>query len=106
VQATTLDPKTYLATLTLSIDPTYKLPADTVAEILSAGLLGNEYVALVPGGAEKTIPPGGRILYTQGPVDIGNLIGKYMFTPQGGAGKGGPGGGPQAPPAGPAPASR
>jgi phospholipid/cholesterol/gamma-HCH transport system substrate-binding protein len=102
VLATTLDPKTYLASVTISIDPIYKLPTDTVAEILSAGLLGNEYVALVPGGAEKTIPPGGRILYTQGAVDIGSLVGKYMFTPQGGGAKGGAGAGP-APLPGPAP---
>jgi phospholipid/cholesterol/gamma-HCH transport system substrate-binding protein len=90
VLSTKLDPKTYLATVTMSVDPAYKLPEDTVAEVLSAGLLGNEYMALVPGGSRKMIPPGGRILYTQAPVNIENLIGKYMFSPHKGAAKGAP----------------
>ena len=47
-----LDPKTFLATVRLSIDPAYKLPDDTVAEIISAGLLGDRFMALVPGGSE------------------------------------------------------
>jgi len=61
----TLDPKTYLATVRMSIDPAYKLPDDTVAEIVSAGLLGDRYMALVPGGSEEMIPAGGQIKYTQ-----------------------------------------
>lgn len=89
VLATTLDPKTYLATVRMSIDPSYKLPEDTVAEVTSSGLLGDEYMALVPGGSPKTIAPGGRIQYTQAPVNIGSLIGKYMFSPQKGAAPGG-----------------
>jgi len=38
-----------------------KLPSDTVAEILSSGLLGDKYLALVPGAADDVIPPGGEI---------------------------------------------
>jgi len=44
----TLDPKTFLATVRMSIDPAYKLPDDTVAEIVSSSLLGDKYMALVP----------------------------------------------------------
>ncbi len=97
VLSTSLDPKTYLASVTMSIDPAYKLPQDTVAEVLSAGLLGNEYMALVPGGSRKMIPPGGRILYTQAPVNLQSLIGKYMFSPGGGAAKKGASAPPPAP---------
>ena len=50
-----LDPKTFLATVRLSIDPAYKLPDDTVAEIISAGLLGDRFMALVPGGSEQML---------------------------------------------------
>ncbi len=56
-----LDPKTFLAVVTMSIEPSIKLPDDTVAEILSAGLLGDKYMSLVPGGSDKIIPPGGKI---------------------------------------------
>ncbi|HEV8678131.1 MAG TPA: outer membrane lipid asymmetry maintenance protein MlaD, partial [Stellaceae bacterium] len=58
-----LDPKTFLATVRMSIDPSIQLPDDTVAAIVSAGLLGDKYMSLVPGGSDKMIPPGGRIKY-------------------------------------------
>src|SRR6185312_10996283 len=80
VLSETLDPKTYLATVRLSIDPKVQLPDDTVAEIVSAGLLGDKYVSLVPGGTIK---------YTQASVSLENLIGSMIFTPP--AKKGGEG---------------
>jgi phospholipid/cholesterol/gamma-HCH transport system substrate-binding protein len=83
ILAQTLDPKTFLATLRISVDSAYNLPDDTVAEIVSAGLLGDRYLALVPGGAEQTIPPGGRIKYTQSPVSLENLIGQMIFSQPG-----------------------
>lgn len=89
VLSETLDPKTYLATVKLSIDPKVQLPDDTVAEIVSAGLLGDKYVSLVPGGSDKMIPPGGTIKYTQASVSLENLIGSMIFTPP--AKKGGEG---------------
>ena len=79
-----LDPKTYLATVRMSIDPAYKLPDDTVAEIVSTSLLGDHYMQLVPGGSEQTIPPGGVIKYTQSPVSLENLIGQMIFSQPGG----------------------
>jgi phospholipid/cholesterol/gamma-HCH transport system substrate-binding protein len=91
VVAQTLDPKTFLADVRMSIDPAYKLPDDTVAEILSAGLLGDKFMALVPGGSEQTIPPGGRIKFTQSPVSLENLIGQMMFSQPGGQKKPGEG---------------
>ena len=75
-----LDPKTFLANVRMTIDPAIKLPEDTVAEIISAGLLGDKYMSLVPGGSEKVIPPGGKITYTQSSVSLENLIGQMMFS--------------------------
>ena len=79
----TLDPKTFLATLRISIAHKYKLPDDTVAEIVSSSLLGDKYMALVPGGSDKIIPPGGRIKYTQAPASLENLIGQMIFSQAG-----------------------
>jgi phospholipid/cholesterol/gamma-HCH transport system substrate-binding protein len=79
-----LDPKTFLATLHISIAHKYKLPDDTVAEIVSSSLLGDKYMALVPGGSDKIIPPGGRIKYTQAPASLENLIGQMIYSPPGG----------------------
>lgn len=78
----TLDPTTFLAVVRMTIDPSVKLPADTVAQIASAGLLGDKYLSLIPGGAEETIPPGGRIQYTQAAISLENLIGQYIFSSQ------------------------
>jgi len=83
VVAEELDPKTFLANLRMSIDPSVQLPDDTVAEIISAGLLGDKYMSLVPGGSDKVIPPGGKITYTQSSVSLENLIGQMMFTAPG-----------------------
>ena len=83
IQSATLDPKTFLAEVRMSIDPAYKLPDDTVAEIVSAGLLGDRYLALVPGGSEQMIPAGGRIKFTQAPVSLENLIGQMIFSQPG-----------------------
>jgi len=95
VLSESLDPKTFLATIHMSIDPAYKLPDDTVAEIVSAGLLGDRYLALVPGGSEQMIPPGGQIKYTQSPVSLENLIGQMIFSSPGGQKKSGDGEAPQ-----------
>ena len=92
VLSESLDPKTFLATLRMSIDPAYKLPDDTVAEIVSPSLLGDKYMALVPGGSEQMIAPGGQIKYTQSPVSLENLIGQMIFSSPSGQKKPGEGG--------------
>ncbi len=99
ITAENLDPKTFLATVRMSIGSEYKLPADTVAEIISSSLLGDKYMALVPGGSDKIIPPGGQIKYTQAPVSLENLIGQMIFSQPGAQKKPGEGGG-EAPNAG------
>jgi phospholipid/cholesterol/gamma-HCH transport system substrate-binding protein len=84
VVSETLDPKTFLATVRMSVDPAYKLPEDTVAEIVSNGLLGEQYMSLVPGGEEKTIPPGGHTNSPHPRDRLQNLLGQIIFPPPGG----------------------
>ena len=74
-----LDPNTFEAVLTLSLDSSVKLPRDTVARVSSEGLLGSNFIALDPGGDDKNIAPGGQITETQSPVDIVQLLGKVIF---------------------------
>ena len=102
VLTTTLDPKTFLATVRMSVQPSVKLPDDSVAEIVSSGLLGDKYMSLVPGGSDKDIPPGGRVKFTQSSVSIEHLIGQMMFSPPAGK-KPGEGDSPQPPSNEPAP---
>jgi phospholipid/cholesterol/gamma-HCH transport system substrate-binding protein len=97
-----LDPKTFLATLRFSIQPGIELPIDTVAEIVSSGLLGDKYLSLVPGGSDQMIAPGGKIKYTQSSVNLESLIGQMIFSAPGGKK---PEGGEAAPQPGGAPTS-
>jgi phospholipid/cholesterol/gamma-HCH transport system substrate-binding protein len=104
VLSETLDPKSFLAVVRMTIAPDIKLPVDTVASIASAGLLGNDFVALEPGNEDRNIKPGGTISHTQPPMDIQSLIGQYIFS-QGGAGgaKKPAGAAPSSPPSPPKP---
>lgn len=75
-----LDPETYLAVVSMSLDPSVKLPEDSSAEIGSNGLLGDKFVALVPGGAEEMLGQGDEIMFTQGSIDVVGLIGQAIFS--------------------------
>ncbi len=77
-----LDPSTYLAVVSVSLTPDVHLPKDSIAEIVSDGLLGGKILALVPGGDDENIPSGGEIMYTQAAVSLESLIGKFMFNSQ------------------------
>jgi phospholipid/cholesterol/gamma-HCH transport system substrate-binding protein len=77
-----LDPKTFVAMVRLSIEPSIKLPVDTVATITSSGLFGDNYVALEPGNEDAMISPGGQIQHTQSPMNLQSLIGQYIFSQQ------------------------
>jgi phospholipid/cholesterol/gamma-HCH transport system substrate-binding protein len=78
----TLDPKTFVAVVRMSIDPAIKLPVDTVATITSNGLFGDKYLSLEPGNEDGIIPPGGQIDHTQSPMSLESLIGQYIFSQQ------------------------
>ena len=67
------------ARLTLRLDESLRLSRDSIASIRTKGILGDKYVSLSQGGAEKLIPPGGRIRETEPPIDIEKLIGEFVF---------------------------
>ncbi len=81
-----LDPESYLAVVSMSIDPDVELPKDTSAQIIGDGLLGGKFMALIPGGDIDMIKPGGEITFTQGPMILDNLIGQLIFSAGGGDG--------------------
>ncbi|AHC73854.1 acetyl-CoA carboxylase subunit A [Candidatus Endolissoclinum faulkneri L5] len=87
VSRQSLDSKTYLAKVTLSINNSIKLPVDTSAAISIDGLFGNNYVNLVPGGDKKILKPGERIEITQEAIDFVQMMSRFMFQ-SGGIGSG------------------
>ena len=74
------DTKTYEAVVTLTIDGRYRFPKDTFASILTAGLLGEQYIGLDAGGDEKVLGPGETFARTQSAVVLEKLIGQFMFN--------------------------
>ncbi len=80
VVAQRLNPETYFAQIVLQIDDEVKLPVGTSARIISDGLLGGNFVSLTPGGDDENIPAGGEIEYTQGSVNVVDLLGRFVFS--------------------------
>jgi phospholipid/cholesterol/gamma-HCH transport system substrate-binding protein len=78
VTAIDLDAKTYQGVVTLAVDRRYEFPKDSVAKILTAGLLGDQYIGLEPGGDDANIEAGGTIAQTQSAVVLENLIGQLL----------------------------
>ena len=93
VTGITLDAKTYQGVVTLEVDRAYQFPKDSSAKILTAGLLGDQYVGLEPGGDEKNLAAGDVIRQTQSAVVLENLISQFLFSKAADAGAGADGGG-------------
>ena len=75
-----LDPGSYEAQVTLTIDSRYHFPKDTFASILTAGLLGEQYIGLDAGGDEKMLKDGDVVGKTQSAVVLEKLISQFMFN--------------------------
>ena len=84
-----LDPETFFAVVAMDIQSDIKLPLDTSARILADGLLGASFVALEPGGEEDSIPPDGQINFTQGSINVVDLLGRFIFSAADAAGQSG-----------------
>src|SRR5574337_275869 len=80
VTSIALDTKTYQGVVTMQIDRRFQFPKDSAAKILTAGLLGDQYVGLEPGGDEKDLAAGDTVAQTQSAVVLENLIGQFLFN--------------------------
>lgn len=69
----------YVAHVELLIASDVKIPSDTIASIRTAGLLGESYVSLSPGGSERILHGGDAIAQTEPALDITQLLQKYAF---------------------------
>jgi phospholipid/cholesterol/gamma-HCH transport system substrate-binding protein len=81
VRSVELDPEQLNAVVTFVIDNRYdQIPDDSDASILTAGLLGSQFIGLQPGGSDMYLTDGSEIQFTQSAVVIENLISKYLFN--------------------------
>ncbi|WP_435640565.1 outer membrane lipid asymmetry maintenance protein MlaD [Micavibrio aeruginosavorus] len=83
VSSVELDPETYLAKVSMAVDPSVKVPDDSAALISSESLMGGRYLSLEPGSSEDMMKSGDRISYTQAPQNLEQLLGKFIFSMQG-----------------------
>lgn len=76
----TLDTERYEAKVVMSLDKRYQFPRDTFANILTSGLLGEQYIGLMPGGDEEMLKDGEQLKQTQSAMVLEDLIGKFMYS--------------------------
>lgn len=81
IKSITLDGRTLDAVVELAIDARYgELPDDSGAAIFTSGLLGDQYVALQPGGSPDMLKNGDEIVLTQSSMQLEDLIGKFLVS--------------------------
>ena len=74
------DSERFQAVVSLEVENRYnRFPEDTAAAIYTAGLLGEQYVALEPGGSEEVLKDGSQIELTQSALVLEKLVSKFLF---------------------------
>ncbi len=73
------DTKTFRADVRMSMDSRYRFPRDSSLKILTAGLLGEQYIGIEPGADEKTLGNGETVQLTQSAVVLENLISQFLY---------------------------
>jgi phospholipid/cholesterol/gamma-HCH transport system substrate-binding protein len=75
----TLDPERYEAKVTLTVDKRYNFPTDTIAKIQTSGLLGENFIGLLPGAEDKMLKNGDLLKKTQSAMVLEDLIGQFIY---------------------------
>ena len=78
VESIVFDDKTFQARVVMNLQKATQFPKDSSAKILTAGLLGEQYIGLEPGADEKNLVAGDLIKQTQSAVVLENLIGQFI----------------------------
>ena len=80
VDSIALDPQTYQAKVSINLDSAYEFSSDVSAQILTSGLLGEQYIGLTQGGDEEHLAAGDTISITSSAMVLENLIGRLMTS--------------------------
>jgi phospholipid/cholesterol/gamma-HCH transport system substrate-binding protein len=83
VDSIKLDPKSFRAVVTMEIDNSFQVPVDSSANIYTHGLLGSNYIAIVPGFESQNIKAGGVLETTHSALILENLIGQLIYSVKG-----------------------
>ncbi len=74
-----LDNQKLVAIVDLKIKNSVELSDDVIASVKTAGLIGDKYISLTPGGSERILKAGDTIFETESALDIEELVSKYVF---------------------------
>ena len=74
-----LDTGDYEAVVHLNIDKQIELQDDTIASIRTAGIIGDKYIKISPGGSDIILEPGDEIEETEPAISLEELVSKYIF---------------------------
>lgn len=80
VVSVALDTRTFEGLVIMEIDRGIAFPKDSSAKILTAGLLGDQYIGISPGASADNLAGGALITQTQGALVLEDLIGKFLFS--------------------------
>lgn len=78
VTAVELDPETFRAETAFTVRAGIQVPDDSAIAVSSEGLLGGNYVEILPGGSPFTLTPGDEIEFTQGSISLISLLMKFV----------------------------
>ena len=73
------NPETYLAEVYIAIENNIKIPEDSTASIRTAGIIGDKFLKISPGGSETIIEKNMSIVETEPSINLEELISKYIF---------------------------
>ena len=74
-----LSPEYYEADVELAIKQGIRLQEDCIASVRTAGIIGDRYVDILPGGAQKLLKAGDQITETESAIILEELLSKYIF---------------------------
>ena len=80
VKAIDFDGESFQARVTLALEARHQFPRDSSLSILTSGLLGEQYVGILPGADEQNLVAGDRIGSTQSAVVLENLISQFLYS--------------------------
>ena len=73
------DPEDYVAKVVMAINHGVVLQDDSIASVRTAGIIGDRYIDISPGGSDELIGDGGRIFETESAINLEELVSKYIF---------------------------
>ena len=74
-----LDPETYESVVQLELPASIIVPDDSIASIRTAGIIGDKFIKITPGGSDLELEDGEEIIETESSLSIEELVSKYLF---------------------------